>query len=291
MTATCSDTRLPDVHAQSATQLREMQAKAARAAGVAAHFSDPLSDGGQGPELAVIPAGSFEMGTPAGDRGFGDAPCHVKRVERAFAIGRHCVTASDFEVFARDSGYVFAEHLVCSEGRQPVINIDRASALAYLAWLSARTGQRYRLPSEAEWEYAARAGTRTRYFFGDELGCSEANTGSYALSGRGSLGWRRFLPFCAPMNQVVDTGLYPPNLWGLFDMHGNVWEFTDDVWVGPVAQHHVTSSHTGKWYVTKGGSWFEPAWEARSAARKPRLWDELDVNLGLRILRELENAG
>lgn len=286
-----SATRLPDVHARSATQLRELQAEAARTAGVAVHFSDSLGEGMPGPELAVIPAGNFEMGAPVEDRGFGDTPRHARSIERAFAIGRHCVTASDFEAFTQDGGHVFAEYLVCSEGRQPVVNIDRATALAYLAWLSARTGQRYRLPTEAEWEYAARAGTRTRYFFGDELGCGEANTGSYALSGRGSLGWRRFLPFCAPMNQVVDVALYPPNLWGLFDMHGNVWEFTGDAWLGPVAQHHVPSGRTGQWYVTKGGSWFEPAWEARSAARKARLWDELDINLGLRVLRELDDAG
>ena len=280
------DATHPWVHDLPITRLREMQEAAARDAGLSAHFSDALRDGGAGPELAVIPAGVFEMGTPAADRGFGDTPSHYKRIERAFALGRHCVTAAEFEAFARAGGHRFAEHLVRSENRQPVVNIDRAAALAYLAWLSAQTGRRYRLPDEAEWEYAARAGTRTRYCFGDEIGCGEANTGSYALAGRGALGWRRFLPFCAPMHQAVDVGLYPANLWGLHDMHGNVWEFTADAWVGPVTQQR--SASVGRWFVTKGGSWFEAAWEARSAARKPRLWDELDVNLGFRVLRELD---
>jgi formylglycine-generating enzyme required for sulfatase activity len=185
-----------------------------------------------------------------------------------------------------ETGLAWPDHLLRAEGRQPAININRGDAQAYLDWLSARTGQRYRLPREAEWEYAARAGSRSRYCFGDSLGYVEANTGSFQLSGRGVQGWRRFLPFCAPMNQAVDVGLYPANLWGLHDMHGNVWEFTADPWVGPVdALHRPTRS--GQWFVTKGGSWFESAWQARSAARKPRMWDELDINLGFRVLREI----
>jgi formylglycine-generating enzyme required for sulfatase activity len=115
----------------------------------------------------------------------------------------------------------------------------------------------------------------------------EANTGSFQIAGRSVHGWRRFLPFCAPMSRSVDVGLYPANLWGLHDMHGNVWEFTADAWVGPVDALHGAGGAGRRWFVTKGGSWFESAWQARCAARKPRMWDELDVNLGFRVLREI----
>ncbi len=284
-----TDASHPYVHDLTPAQLLALQANTAAGLGSGIAFRDTLDDGGQGPELCLIPAGEFEMGANNTDRGFGEHPPHRVRIERPFALGRYCVTAMEFDLFARETGFTWPDHLVLAEGRQPVSNVNRGEAQAYLDWLSKRSGQRYRLPGEAEWEYAARAGSATRYFFGDSLGCVEANTGSFQLSGRGVQGWRRFLPFCAPMNQSVDVGLYPPNLWGLHDMHGNVWEFTADPWVGPVDPlHSAGTGKAGKWFVTKGGSWFESAWQARSAARKPRLWDELDVNLGFRVLREIQ---
>ena len=279
---------LPDVHALTPAQLTALQANTASALGCGVTFRDTCADGSPGPDLCLIPAGSFTMGTDKADRGFGDLPGHAVRIDRHFALGRYCVTANEFDVFTREAGFGWAEHLVRAEGRHPVVNIDRSTVQAYLAWLSERTGQRYRLPGEAEWEYAARAGSATRYCFGDTLGCVEANTGSFQLAGRSTQGWRRFLPFCAPMHRAVEVGLYPANLWGLHDMHGNVWEFTADAWVGPVdSLHSAGTGRTGKWFVTKGGSWFESAWHSRSAARKPRMWDELDVNLGFRVLREI----
>ncbi len=282
------DPDLSDVHALTPAQLKILQADTAASLGCDIGFRDALGDGAFGPDLCLIPAGSFMMGADGAERGFGELPRHRVRIDRAFALGRHCVTAAEFEVYAHEAGLRWPDHLVRAEGRCPVINIDRGDAAAYLAWLSSKSGQRYRLPTEAEWEYAARAGAATRYCFGDTLGCAEANTGSFQIAGRNPLGWRRFLPFCAPLQQAVDVGLYPANLWGLFDMHGNVWEFTADAWVGPVdALHTAGTGKAGRWFVTKGGSWFESAWQSRAAARKPRLWDELDVNLGLRILREM----
>jgi formylglycine-generating enzyme required for sulfatase activity len=278
----------PDVHDLAPAQLVALQADTAARLGFDIAFRDRLGDGQYGPEVCLIPAGVFEMGANARDRGFGEHPPHRVVIDKPFALGRFCVTADEFGVFAQETGFVWPEHLVLAEGRCPVTNINRSEANAYLAWLSEKSGHRYRLPGEAEWEFAARAGSATRYCFGDSLNCAEANTGSFQISGRSSQGWRRFLPFCAPMQQAVDVGLYPPNLWGLHDMHGNVWEFTADPWVGPVdALHSAGTGKSGKWFVTKGGSWFESAWQSRSAARKPRMWDELDVNLGFRVLREI----
>jgi formylglycine-generating enzyme required for sulfatase activity len=273
------------VHDLSPAQLRALQENSARQIGKSIFFQDVLQNGKPGPELAIIPAGIFTLGNPDADRSFGElTPRHVT-IARAFAIGRYCITADEFQRYADDQGHLWPDHLVRTEARQPVTNVSRADAAAYLAWLSEQSGHTYRLPTEAEWEYAARAGSASRYCFGDDLGCSEANTGSFQIIGRSVAGWRRFLPFCAPMNQALDVGLYPANLWGLHDMHGNVWEFTTDLWEGQADPN--SPGKTGKWYVTKGGSWFESAWQARSAARKPRWFDELDVNLGFRVVREI----
>jgi formylglycine-generating enzyme required for sulfatase activity len=278
----------PYVHDLSPAQLRAHQARTAADLGLAPHFHDTLGDTSPGPEMVVIPPGVFDMGATDEERGFGELPRRHVCIDTPFALGRFCVTAEEFDRYAQATGLRWAEHLIRSEGRQPVTNIDRSQAQAYLEWLGGETGQRYRLPTEAEWEYACRAGSATRYCFGDELGCAEANTGSFRLEGRGIHGWRRFLPFCAPLSQAIDVGCYPANLWGLHDMHGNVWEFTADTWIGPIDPlHSAKLGQEGLWYVTKGGSWFESAWQSRSAARKPRRINELDTNLGFRALREI----
>lgn len=289
MTTPATDLAHPFVHDLSPARLRAHQAETAARLGLEIAFQDSLKDGTPAPEMAVIPPGEFDMGATDKERRFGEQPQHPVSISQPFALGRFCITANEFKRYSQATGFLWADHLIRTEGRQPVTNIDRSEAQAYLDWLSMETGQHYRLPSEAEWEYAARAGSATPYCFGNELGCSEANTGSFRLEGRSSQGWRRFLPFCAPMNQAIDVGCYPANLWGLHDMHGNVWEFTSDAWVGPIDALH--SAHRGKaglWFVTKGGSWFEPAWQARSAARKPRRVNELDMNLGFRVVREIQ---
>lgn len=274
------------VHDLDIQALRALQAEAARAGQVAVFFRDAMKHGGEGPELAVIPPGVFEMGAAEADRRFGDLPLRNIQIDRPFAIGRCTVTAEEFARFEDDCGFFWQDHLLRGEGSQPVINIDLTTAQEYLDWLSLETGHRYRLPTEAEWEYAARAGSRTAYCYGEHLTCSEANVGSFAPPKKAISGWRRFLPFCVPLNRAVEVGSYPANLWGLYEVHGNVWEFTSDRWVGPIDAASRKPAQ-GDWRVTKGGSWFEGARDARSAARKPRFHNELDLNLGLRVVREL----
>lgn len=280
--------RLPLIHDLTPARLRAYQTEIAHYAGLDSFFRDPLDKGGDGPELAVIPPGQFEMGSPTDELRFGDLPRHTVRIDAPFAIGRCCVTADEFALFERDTGFVWQSHLIRTQGRQPVTNISSEEAEAYLSWLSQRTGQRYRLPSEAEWEYSARAGGLTAYCFGDRLTCGEANIHSLQPPATPAKGWRRFLPVCVPLNRTVEVGSYPANVWGLFEVHGNVWEFTESRWIGSLdAENNVGLNRKGNWIVTKGGSWFEGTAEARCAARKPRLRQELDTNLGLRVLREI----
>ena len=279
---------LPVVHDLTPSQLRDLQRAAAEAAGLARYFSDVLRDGGEGPELAVIPAGQFEMGAPAFERRFGDLVQHYAQIDRPFALGRHTVTAADYEHFSRATGQPWQDHLVRSEGRQPVINVSSEEARRYVDWLSEQSGHRYRLPTEMEWEYACRAGSLTAYCFGERLTCGEANIHTLQPPQTPAKGWRRFLPFCVPLNKACEVGSYPANVWGLFEMHGNVWEITASPWTGPLDAENTTGlDHKGKWLVTKGGSWFEGALDARAAARKPRHFNELDLNLGFRVVREI----
>lgn len=280
-----STTLTEPIHELTPADLRRLQTEAARAARLDPFFRDTLRSGGQGPELALIPPGRFLMGSSRDTVRFGELERCEAVISRPYAIGRHTVTAEEFALYTRAAGLVWPDHLIQSEGRQPVINISSLDAQGYLDWLSDETGQRYRLPDEREWEYAARAGSPTDYCFGDRLGCGEANTAS--LMGAGRSGWRGWLPFCVPLHRVCEVGTYPANVWGLYEVHGNVWELTADAWQGPLDPENSAAGDPGRWIVTKGGSWFEGVRDARFAARRPRMVDEIDTNLGLRVLREL----
>jgi formylglycine-generating enzyme required for sulfatase activity len=221
------------------------------------------------------------------ERRFGDLPRHIHHLEAAYAIGRYAVTAEEFEHYVRDSGFEWRGDLIRAEGRQPVINISHGQARDYLDWVSARSGARYRLPTEIEWEYAARAGSLGDYCFGDRLTCGDANIQTFQATGRAAQGWRRFLPFCAPLNRAVEVGTYPANIWGMFEVHGNVWEFVEDAWLGPTLPGRPAPKRPQDWVTVRGGSWFEGLVSARAAARQARMRNEIDVNMGFRVLREL----
>jgi formylglycine-generating enzyme required for sulfatase activity len=161
--------------------------------------------------------------------------------------------------------------------RHPAVGVSWQDARAYVAWLTIETGKRYRLPTEAEWEYACRAGTTTRYAFGDSISPADANYG-------GNVGG------------TTEVGSYAPNAWGLFDMHGNVWEWMQDVWHGsyngaPTSDVAWTdgegqASSTAR--VLRGGSWGLHPRSLRSANRGRNLPGLRDYFFGVRVARTLE---
>jgi formylglycine-generating enzyme required for sulfatase activity len=156
------------------------------------------------PELAVISPGTFMMGDEDGQ--------HEVRIAHRFAVGRYPVTFEEYDRFAAETGRGQPKDQKWGRGRRPVINVSWNDAKDYVAWLSQQTNQPYRLLSEAEWEYACRAGTTTRYSWGNDPPTPEQAN------------------FMGDIGKTTEVGSYPPNPWGLYDMHGNVWEWVEDCW-------------------------------------------------------------
>src|SRR5262249_17317558 len=202
-------------------------------------FNDIL----EGPEMVVLPAGKFLMGSPPDQEGrweTHEGPQHEVLIPQPFAIGRFAITVAEFTAFIEATEYSIPDGLYTFEGtwelrrgrsfrkpgfRQtsghPVVGINWNDAKAYIAWLVEKTNKPYRLPSEAEWEYAARAGTTTAFWWGDSISTSQANyDGSAYGSGESGVHRHGTLP--------VDS--FDPNPWGVYQVHGNVSEWCEDCW-------------------------------------------------------------
>ena len=206
------------------------------------------------PEMVSIEGGSFWMGSPQSEEGRdGDERWHSVRVE-GFSIGKYEVTFAEYDRFAEATGRSRPDDEGWGREDRPVINVTWGDATAYARWLSEETGERYRLPTEAEWEYAARAGTETAYPWGDRVGHNKGN-----CDGCGSR-WDD--------KQTAPVGSLEANAWGLHDTAGNVWEWTCSEYYegyGGAEKRCVTESAGRR--VLRGGSWNAIPWWVRSANR------------------------
>ena len=216
------------------------------------------------PEMVVVPPGSFRMGSPLGEEGRNDdeGPVHRVTIDYMFAVGVYEVTFSEWDYCVKQGGC--GGHKPGDEGwgrlDMPVINVSWEDAKAYLRWLSQETGDPYRLLTEAEWEYAARAGTTTPFHFGNTISTDQANYGN----SRG---------------RTIAVGLLPPNKFGLHDVHGNVWEWVEDCWHPSYRRAPADGS---AWIargdcslrVLRGGSWY---YEPRSPRSADRFWSNADL--------------
>lgn len=288
-----SSSPLPFMDELTLEDVKNWQQSTAKQYGYNVVFHDVLKVGAYAPEMVVIPAGHFEMGSPEDEFGHrsDEFPKHYVTIKKPFAIGRYTVMAEEFELFREQTEWSLRPELIWSKGRYPVINIRKADATLFCNWLSDQTGHHYRLPNEAEWEYAARAGTTAAFCFGDEVSCKEVHFNPAFPYNEAKEKRRWYLPRCFPSIVASEVGIKEPNAWGVHDMHGNVWEFTDSPWtnshIGANRDGSPPSGASTQWVVTKGGSWFDAAVFARSASRKKRFFDEMDTNLGFRLLREL----
>ena len=220
-------------------------------------FRDTLRDGGFGPEMVIVPRGTFRMGDISGDGFEYERPVHPVSFAQAFAIGRYAITFEEYDRFAQATKRRLPNDFGWGRERKPVVDVSWEDACVYAQWLSEQTGKPYRLPSEAEWEYAARAGTETAYWWGDEIGTDRAN-----CDGSGSQ-WSN--------KQTAPVGSFPANLWGLHDTVGNVWEWVQDRWHGNYGNAPADGSAWeeggGEGRVLRGGSWNRVPRDARSSYR------------------------
>ena len=269
-----------------------------------------LRDCGSCPTVMVVPAGSFSMGSPVGEAGRYDneGPIHPVSIPETLGIGVYEVTRGQFREFVEDSGHEAGNACWTYEGRRwreragrnwrfpgyaqteqhPVVCVNWDDARRYVDWLSLKTGQQYRLPTESEWEYAARAGTKTTYFWGDgvdddSMQCRFANGADL----RTDLFWRAG---CDDGHEyTAAVGSYLPNPFGLHDMLGNVWEWTQDCWSDDYSEAPADGSayeiRECELRVLRGGSRYVSAEGIRPAHRLRFDPSSRNQNTGLRVAR------
>ena len=243
------------------------------------------------PEMVVVPAGSFEMGSLDDEdkRSDAEGPRKLVTITKPFAVGRFEVTFAEWDACVADGGC--SEHYPSDggwgRGKRPVINVTWPHAKAYTHWLSKKANGAYRLLTEAEWEYAARAGTTTPFSIGKTISDADANFAAwYTYSGAPKQGKSR--------NQTLPVGSFRANAFGLFDMHGNAAEWIEDCW----QDNHVkraadasagpeTPGQTCARSVRGGGAYDQP-WALRSAARLRAPPSNALAWRGLRVARSLD---
>jgi Uncharacterized conserved protein len=265
------------------------------------------------PEMVVVPAGNFSMGSSASEKSWAvsqdatpasvsdESPQHQVSL-RSFALGKYDVTRGEYAAFVRETGYSAGDGCghdgatwkkqagvswqnpgFSQSERDPVVCVSWQDARAYVSWLNGKVRRListssdgpYRLPSESEWEYASRAGTTTRFWWGDDAG----GTAAHAWY-KGNAGW-----------QTHPVGSKPANPFGLYDMAGNVWQWTEDCYAESYADAPMDGSamETGKscLRVDRGGSWFYPPWLLRAATRERNPAGYRDLIMGFRVARTL----
>ena len=224
-------------------------------------------------KLLQIPAGKFLMGSPKDEKDRRDdeglppgkwvngSPQFEVTISKPFYLGVYHVTMDQYAQFVKDTGQKHQKHeheepFFKQTGDHPVVNVDWDDAQAFCAWLSKKTGKMVVLPMEAQWEYACRAGSKTRFSFGDK----EDELGDYAWYFGNSMDKAKGAMMMYPVGQKK------PNAWGLYDMHGNAWQWCADYY-GEYAGADPTGPKKGRFRVLRGGSWCDDPRVCRSAYR------------------------
>lgn len=280
----------------------ELKTAGERAAGDRPPTRSSFRDCADCPTMVVVPSGSFTMGSPPGEKGRArdEGPRHRVTIGRRFAVGKYEVTVEEFAGFVEATRHVTENRCwtyenaelkersgrgwrtpgFSQDGRHPVTCVSWRDARAYVRWLSAETGQRYRLLTEAEWEYAARAGTpsRYRYHWGNLAGTDRAH-----CEGCGS----RFAN-----DRTAPVGSFGANALGLHDMHGNIWEWVEDCWHGGyrgMASDGGARTTGGNCAarILRGGAWNSRPDDLRAAHRVRDTADARYFGTGFRVARTL----
>jgi formylglycine-generating enzyme required for sulfatase activity len=271
-------------------------------AGTQPSQANPEFTNSLGMRFLSIRPGQFSMGSPDSEKERDDnvEQEHPVTLTRPFLMGVHEVTRGQFAAFVKDAGYATDAEKgvgisIGSGGPQvnwrrpgieqgddhPVVQVSWNDAVAFCLWLSRKEGRTYRLPTEAEWEYACRAGTTTQYNVGETIFVEQANyDGNYKYR-KGKTGIYRA--------KTLPVGSFAPNAWGLYDMHGNVWEWCSD-WLAPFAEKKAAvdpaGPATGLARVLKGGGWYDDPRHSRSAERGGLAPANRGFDIGFRLVLE-----
>lgn len=252
-------------------------------------LAQPFRDFDIAPEMVVIPPGEFLMGSLPTEHGHtpSEGPRHLVRFAKPFALGRTAMTFGHWDAAVACGacdGYSPDDH-GWGRGDRPVINVSWNDAQAYVEWLAGATKRPYRLPSEAEWEHAARAGSQTPFWWGKSISADQANYDSRLAYGGG--------PKSDWLSGTVPASCYDTNPWGLFNMHGNVWEWTEDCY----RADYVDAPTNGRPQLhdplgdedrtLRGGSWLDRPKRLRSAARQVGARDDRNYCFGFRVALSL----
>ncbi len=238
------------------------------------------------PTMVVVPAGSFTMGSPDNEPGRNSDEQQVRvAIPHSFAIGEFAVTFDQWDACKADGGcndYAPAD-AGWGRGQRPAINVSWKDAEAYIAWLSRQTGKTYRLASEAEREFVTRAGSVTPFWWGSSIAPTQANYNATYVYQGGAKGTYRA--------QTVPVDSFAPNPWGLYQVHGNVWEWTDDCWNDSNSGNpgDGTARRNGDCdrRVVRGGAWFNSPGILRSASRGNYPVENRSEGFGFRVARTL----
>jgi formylglycine-generating enzyme required for sulfatase activity len=239
------------------------------------------------PEMVVMPAGSFTMGSPESEpvRSEDEGPQHRVTFGRHFSVGKFAVTFDEWDACVMDGGCnaYRPDDAGWGRGRRPVINVSWDDANAYAAWLSRKTGKTYRLLSEAEREYATRAGTTTPFWWSATISPQQANYDGNSAYGNGPTGENRA--------RTLPVDSFQSNPWGLYQVHGNVNEWTQDCWhdnyTGAPSDGSAWVSGICEFRVHRGGSWRGFPGNLRAARRSYDSQDLPGVFIGFRVGRTL----
>ncbi len=243
------------------------------------------------PDMVTVPAGEFLMGSPEGERGRdkNEGPRHRVVIAKPFAVGKYEVTFAEWDACVAGGGCAYRpSDEGWGRGRRPVIDVSWNDALQYTAWLSKKTGKDYRLLSEAEWEYAARGEFKitepsTPFATGETINYKQANYDANFTYGSGQQGVFR--------QKTTDVGSFRPNAFGLYDMHGNVWEWVQDcyrpTYDGAPADGSPVMGGDCSLHILRGGAWNYYPKLLRSAYRYATAPEVRLNDAGFRVARSL----
>ncbi len=246
------------------------------------------------PLMVVVPAGAFEMFTPplTVGRPVDEGYLRKVNVREPFALGKYEVTFDEWEVCVRAGACPAANDSEFGRGKRPVINVSWRDAVAYTKWLSKKTGHRYRLPTEAEWEYAARAGAGSTRFFDLKPSqvCEYGNMYDEISKAEHGYEWEH-LPCRDGFAVTAPVGKFKPNAFGLHDMLGNVWEWAEDCvhgrWRGAPDDTSAWPGGDCSERAFRGGSWLSHSPYYIYPTDRYKFTGARHNDLGFRVAREL----